>query len=350
MPEQLEALAACIRRYSPFDKMDQDYVDQLIAHAEIIDIEKGSLLFRRGKQASHCYFLISGTVDLISAGFESTTVSAGSERSKYALEDASPTRVSAVAKTDVSCLKVDSDFLDLTLAWSEASTEKPALALEDELQKDQSLLGNIEVEDLQHDWTKSLLSSPMLTKVPFAHIQKLFGKFERVSVAAGTEVIREGAPGDYFYVIDYGSAKVTTITGNTEIILERGQCFGEEALVANTPRNATVTMLTSGILMRLGKDDFKTLMHEPAQCYLKLDDIDMAAGDYVLVDVRTPIEFRLHNLPGSKNLPLSKLRESSKQLNSERRYVITPEGGRRSELAAFLLAQEGFETYLLTEE
>lgn len=349
MPAKRQELEVHIRRFSPFDKMDQDYIDQLICHAEIISVEQGSLLFRRGKAAHFCYFLISGTVDLISAGFESNQVDATQERAKFALENSSPTKASAVAKTDVSCLKIDADFLDLTLAWNEAKPEKTSLGLIPQPAQEQAYLTEIEVEHLQHDWTSGLLSSPMLTKVPFANVQKLFNKFERVTVQANTEIIKEGSVGDFFYVIDYGKAKVSTIAGKTDIILEAGQCFGEEALVANTPRNATVTMITSGVLMRLGKEDFTTLMHQPAQCYLKLDDIDMAAGDYALLDVRTPMEFRLHNLPGSKNLPLSKLREKCQQLSNERRYVITPEGGRRAELAAFLLAQEGFETYLLRE-
>ena len=42
-----------------------------------------------------------------------------------------------------------------------------------------------------------------------------------------------------------------------------GETFGEEALIAEAKRNATVTMLTDGVLMRLNKQDFRDLMHEP---------------------------------------------------------------------------------------
>ncbi len=42
-----------------------------------------------------------------------------------------------------------------------------------------------------------------------------------------------------------------------------GDTFGEEALIAEAKRNATVTMITDGVLMRLNKKDFRELMNEP---------------------------------------------------------------------------------------
>ena len=42
--------------------------------------------------------------------------------------------------------------------------------------------------------------------------------------------------------------------------LGMGDTFGEEALISGAHRNATVTMITDGVLMRLGKDDFNTLL------------------------------------------------------------------------------------------
>ncbi len=42
-----------------------------------------------------------------------------------------------------------------------------------------------------------------------------------------------------------------------------GDTFGEEALISEAKRNATVSMLTDGVLMRLNKQDFRDLMNEP---------------------------------------------------------------------------------------
>ena len=43
-----------------------------------------------------------------------------------------------------------------------------------------------------------------------------------------------------------------------------GDTFGEEALISDAKRNATVTMTCGRVgVMRLGKDDFKKLLNEP---------------------------------------------------------------------------------------
>ena len=50
-----------------------------------------------------------------------------------------------------------------------------------------------------------------------------------------------------------------------------GDTFGEEALIAEAKRNATVTMLTDGVLMRLNKQDFRELMNEPLLQWVSYD-------------------------------------------------------------------------------
>ncbi len=89
-----------------------------------------------------------------------------------------------------------------------------------------------------------------------------------MSYSAGDVVIRQGDEGDFFYAIVGGRCAVTRETPlNREGIrlaeLGMGDTFGEEALISGATRNATVTMLTDGVLMRLAKDDFNTLLNEP---------------------------------------------------------------------------------------
>ncbi len=104
-----------------------------------------------------------------------------------------------------------------------------------------------------------LLNSPLFEFIPPANIQSLFGKFEEVKYAAGEPVIRQGETGDYFYVVQSGTAKVERASGANTIRLAElqvGGNFGQDALVSSIPRNATVTMLTAGTLMRVSKPDF----------------------------------------------------------------------------------------------
>lgn len=359
-------LPELLAQFSPFEGLDEQYIGRVAEHAKLTSEPKGTLLFRRGKKAQYRFYLVEGSVELVGASFSKESVSSSDERAKQALTETSPTQVSAVAKSSVTLLQVESDFLDLALAWSQAPSGaadraapdrepevvaaqlKPADNLgEGGLENLNLAFAHVQVEEGHGDWMSGLLASPLFTKVPPAHIQQLFTKFEPVEVKAGTEVIKEGASGDYFYVIDEGQAQVTTITGKVDVVLEIGQYFGEEALVAETPRNATVTMVTDGVLMRLCKEDFTTLLHEPVQKTLTREQFDADPKRYVLLDVRMPLEYRCYHAPNSQNMPLSSLRNRLGELDVSAQYTITDDGGRRSQLAAYLLCQAGFDASIL---
>ena len=66
-----------------------------------------------------------------------------------------------------------------------------------------------------------------------------------------------------------------------------------------------------------------------------------------MLDVRLAVEYRLGHLPDSLNLPVANLRTHADSLDRATCYVVTPEGGIRSELAVHLLNQLGFDAYLL---
>lgn len=352
-------LIAQLKRFSPFDTLDDHYVQTVAAHTMMIEEDKGKLLFRRGKKADYRYFLLEGTVDLVGANFASETVTASEERALRMLAETSPTEISAVAKSVVKLLVVEADFLDLTMVWDQAATaagpaikvrEKSVAGDDDPLSGLNLSKAHVQVEESHGDWMSGLFSSLLFTRVPPAHIRQLFTCFEALPVKAGDEIIREGETGDYFYIISEGQAQVKNVTGQVNVTLDVGQYFGEDALVADTPRNATVTMLTDGLLMKLGKADFTTLLHEPVQKTLSLAEYQTDKDRFVLLDVRIPLEYRWQHLEGSRNFPVSTLRDRLSELDINTRYAVADNAGRRSQLAAYLLCQAGYDARILCTE
>src|SRR5690606_34763725 len=128
-------------------------------------------------------------------------------------------------------------------------------------------VGELHVEeDTGVDWMTAILQTKAFHKIPTANIQALFTRMQPVNKKAGGNVIKQGEDGDYFYIITQGKCVVTreTPTNMAGIKLAElgvGDSFGEEALISDAKRNATITMLTDGQLMRLGKEDFKTLLN-----------------------------------------------------------------------------------------
>src|SRR5690606_5387710 len=187
------------------------------------------------------------------AGRPIATITGGTEEAINPLAPVLPRRCTAAATTPCEYIAIDSDLLDVMLTWDQT--------------------GSYEVSELREaassdDWMTTLLQTKAFHKIPPANIQAIFMRLQRVDYKAGDVVIKQGDEGDYFYIITRGKCIVTRETPlNREGIrlaeLGPGDTFGEEALISESKRNATVYMETDGTLMRLGKEDFKKLLNEP---------------------------------------------------------------------------------------
>jgi CRP-like cAMP-binding protein len=322
-----------LRHFTPFDTMNPEYLDKVLEKVSLREVPKGTIIFKRGKELSEAYYLVSGEVDLIDAQFEITTVTQSSESRRSALNNISPTQVSGRAKTPVKLLLLERDFLDLVMAWSESGDEES-------------------MSDDDSDWMSSLLQAPLFSKIPPGNIRQLFTRFKVQKVVNDEVVIKEGERGDYFYVLESGSATVMDVAGNILAALRPGDFFGEEALAGETTRNATVKMLTQGKLRRLQKEDFKALLLEPVLKFVSMEELQKRPRElppFQLLDVRLPLERRFQSVPGSRNIPLSHLRKNLPELDSNFTYVITDDAGRRSDVAAQLLTQAGFDICILQQ-
>jgi CRP-like cAMP-binding protein len=334
-----------LARFSPFNTLTFEYLAKVIEKASLKEYTKGAIIFKRGRELNQSMYLVSGSVDLIDSHFAITSITSEEDSHKVPLNSASPTQVSAVAKSSVVVLSVESDFSDLVLAWSESGNEDDANLSEE----------NAEFDDGEEgDWMSSLLQSPFFNKIPPGNIRQLFLRFKSQKAVADEIIIREGERGDFFYVLEVGSAKVLDKQGNILAALRPGNYFGEEALVGDTTRNATVQMLTQGRLMTLEKSDFLTLLQEPVRRFISYEELTNNLEQenekrYQIIDVRLPLERRFQSVPQSRNIPLSQLRKALPGLDQSQVYVVTDDAGRRADVAAQLLNQAGYETLILQE-
>jgi MFS family permease len=96
---------------------------------------------------------------------------------------------------------------------------------------------------------------PLFAPLPLPTLEHLAGALEPVRIAAGNQVVRQGEPGDRFYVVRAGEADVA-IDGRSRTTLGPGGYFGEIALLRRVPRTASVSARSDLELLALGRDEF----------------------------------------------------------------------------------------------
>jgi CRP-like cAMP-binding protein len=84
---------------------------------------------------------------------------------------------------------------------------------------------------------------------------------EVVEVPAGSVLARVGEPGNEFYLIMDGSARVE-LSSRRRVRLKPGDYFGEMSLLDGQPRSATVVAETPMRLLVIKRRDFATLLRE----------------------------------------------------------------------------------------
>jgi rhodanese-related sulfurtransferase len=199
----------------------------------------------------------------------------------------------------------------------------------------------------------SLMNAQLFKHMPFEHLVRCASAMQEDEVGTGEEVVSQGGPGDFFYVIKTGSAEVWRADTSREAVkvatLGPGASFGEEALLKGEPRNATVRMTTSGRVLKLGKEDFDRLLKSELLHEITADEarrnVDFRGAAFI--DCRYEEEWELWRLKGARLVPLDQIRERSRGLDPKREYIVYCRTGRRSRAAAFLMRQAGLNAVAL---
>lgn len=328
-----------VRRLVPLNGMQESSLQLLLEQAQWPLTGRGQRLFSAAEYQRSYVYLLSGEAEII--------YTAGSVL--HTAEEAFPIGyglqgfISATALTDCVCLLIDKDVLDRQLCWDHVAA---AIELD---------LSYLTEHDDETNWRLTLLKSNLFLKVPPLNVGQIFSRLKPMQVKTGDVILKQGDAGDGCYFIRRGTASVTRRNSGesqeTHIVdIGYGRCFGEDALVYDTVRNASVTMATDGLLVRLDKADFMLLLREPQVEHIKAADFDIAiAAGALVLDVRMHEEFDVARLPGAINTPLACLRLlMTARLGLHQDFIVYCDTGRRSRAAVFMLQQNGFRArYLL---
>jgi CRP-like cAMP-binding protein len=100
----------------------------------------------------------------------------------------------------------------------------------------------------------------LLAGLPGETLARLAKRMEREEVAPGTAIVREGEPGDRFYIVFAGMLAVSQQDLGNRGLMRPGDYFGEVALAMDVPRTATVTAITPAVVASCDRQTFDELL------------------------------------------------------------------------------------------
>ncbi|HEY8119107.1 MAG TPA: cyclic nucleotide-binding domain-containing protein [Methylophilaceae bacterium] len=326
-----------------------------LCFAEKVSKDIDPLRFNIVKNAQAMY-LLQGDLGLRFVDGSKKILRGGSEAAKHPIDAGKVRLQDSIALTDVEIVRIDMDLLDIMMTWDQLAgyeTSAPQVPVKPPAEKTELGRGaGVWMSDTGA-FSASKLQNGVFSRLPTANIEEMFRRMTHQAVKADQVIITQGAEGDYYYLIESGTAEVTRIVEASEppvplAELKDGDAFGEEALVSDNKRNATVTMKTDGSLLRLNKMDFIELLKAPLINHISRADAEQKIQEgSVWLDVRFPSEYKYDHLPNALNAPLNEIRNLVSKLEKDKQYIAYCQTGRRSSAAAFILVENGFKVFVL---
>jgi Na+:H+ antiporter len=99
---------------------------------------------------------------------------------------------------------------------------------------------------------------PLFAGLDREHLEDVLAVGRRVSFEPGQAIVERGDPGDAMYIVVDGAAEVDV--GGRFHRLGRGDFFGEMAVLAGKPREATVKAVEPVEALRIAADEFQAFL------------------------------------------------------------------------------------------
>jgi rhodanese-related sulfurtransferase len=334
-------------KLAPISKLSAGRLEELAEVAIIEKVSKDLDPTRMSEQGMEALYLINGDLGIRYENGKKLILRGGSPAAKHPIDSERLRIKDTIAITPIEVVRIDLDLLDIMLTWDQISGYESA---------DSKPIKNSAPQIHYVDgetFNAFKLKNGVFRKVPPANIETLLKRLTSMTVEAGQTIITQGQEGDYYYLIEQGTAVVSRVQDRNKppIVLAEisvGEAFGEEALASDTKRNATVTMKTEGQLLKLKKEDFIELLKTPVVNMVSFEEAKQrVAKGAVWMDVRFESEFKYHHIEGAINAPIHELRNQIDWLDQDKEYIVYCQTGRRSSAAAFILAQYGIKAVVL---
>jgi rhodanese-related sulfurtransferase/signal-transduction protein with cAMP-binding, CBS, and nucleotidyltransferase domain len=321
--------------YAPFNQLTEVRLQEVMNLIRIIEMREGEIFQLHPVEDNDYLFVIEGNLEMIREGSLQTISGPTKAPAKALILSKKSQSTTLVARAESIVCHADRQLLDYLISWDVVAHELHDSDDEVRLRMEQ------------------VRNSLVFRRLPWESVEAAFERMTAISAKAGTEVIRQGEPGDAFYIITSGTAEIYH-AGSTKdapqkmTVIGEGDAFGCEALISGRVRSETVRMIEDGTLLSLGKTDFDWLISKQM---IKAVNATVAKTmldtGYKLIDVRTEEEYEYGYIPGATLIPLFDLKQRIAEFDPHCRYILYCHSGSRSSVAALRLTQAGFDVQTL---
>jgi len=341
----IEALAKRLRTTRLLGPLSADQIATLLRKSPIRMAPAGDIIIKADHPMTDHMILLEGEIEVQrtwsvpgSEHDKSHTrhLTPASAESSFCFLSAASSNVRVRAVSDIRYLLLDADAADDLLGWSQQ--------FRDIVQDSPELQARVNL----------VRETGIFHELPLENVVAAFKRLQVRSVQPGDVVMNQGDPGDAYYIIEEGEAEVRRTDPfsdetRTVATLGAGDAFGEEALLQNAARNASVIMTTPGQLLVLAKGDFDDLVKSKMMMEISAEEAQqkLKEGKARIIDCRYDMEYRQSRIPGAAFLPLDEMRHRVHELDPDDFHIVYCRSGRRSKAAVFLLKERNIDAVSL---
>src|SRR5262245_48249520 len=116
------------------------------------------------------------------------------------------------------------------------------------------------------DNVESLKEIPLFSEMDQEEVSTVFSLMDRHIFAPGQVIMRQGEPGDYFYVVVQGEVQfLVQDAGGQELVIDEvgpGGFFGELSMLTGEPRSARVKAINEVVTLALDRIEFFNFLQQ----------------------------------------------------------------------------------------
>lgn len=246
---EAQTISMAIHRHSVLTDLTEGSRDVIISHMQHYQLDANEIVFEQGAEGSHFFVVGSGALEVLVNTTRVNVLKSGDSFGELALLHDVPR--SATVRT-----------LEKSDLWGlDRVTFREAVK-------------QINVRNYKEN--RAFLDSvPIFAYLTSQEKDKLLGALSTQRFFPGKQVVTEGEPGDVFYIIKEGT--VTCSANGVEVRkMRKGDYFGEQALLYNTVRTATVVSDDTVKLLSIGRDQLAEVLGQSLQQVLYKNTLRIA--------------------------------------------------------------------------